>query len=88
MIALRTIAIFMIACSAICFAIAFERYYSAVATAKAIADRIEGVEYVAVKMPRASYVCGFTGVVLLIAGLRLLFESRHRVSSNDALLTE
>ena len=88
MISPRTVGIFMIACAAICLTIAIERYYSAVATAKAIAERLEGIEFASVEPPRVSYVCGFTGVILLVAGLRLLFESRHHSKSEEGLLTE
>lgn len=87
MISPRTIGVFMIGCGAILLTIAFERYYSVVQTAKAIAEQIEGVEFESVAMPTVSAVCGFAGVVLLAAGLRMLFESRHANKPDDGLLS-
>ena len=87
MVSIRTIAIFLIACSAIMFVIAFQKYYNAVETAKAIAGQIEGVEFEAVGMPVETSVCGFVGVLLLVAGARLLFESgRRRTKDEPSLL--
>ena len=77
MVSMRTIAIFLIACAAILFAIAIQKYYSAVETAKAVADQIQGVEFDSVALPIESNVCGFIGILMLVAGTKLLFESRH-----------
>ena len=88
MISKQTIAIFLIACSAILFVIAVQKYYNTVATAKAIADRIQGVEFESAAIPIETCVCGFAGVMLLVAGVMLLFESRrHRaVKENERSL--
>ena len=86
MVSIRTIAIFLIACSAILFVIAVQKYYNAVATAKAVADQIEGIEFESTALPIETSVCGFAGVMLLVAGLRLLFESRRAVKENEQSL--
>ena len=78
MVSLRTIAIFLIACSAILFVIAVQKYYNTIATAKAVADRIQGVEFESAAMPIETSVCGFAGVMLLVAGVTLFFESRRQ----------
>ena len=77
MISKRTIAIFLIACSAILFVIAVQKYYNTVATAKAIAERIQGVEFESAALPIQTSVCGLAGVMLLVAGVTLLFGSRR-----------
>lgn len=74
---LRSIGAFTLACSLICFIIAFERYQSAVRSAKAIAAAIDGVEFESTRLPTVSVVAGLAGVALLVAGVRLLFESRR-----------
>ena len=78
MVSMRTIAIFLIACSAILFVIAVQKYYSAIATAQAIAERIEEIEFESAGLPIETTVCGLAGVMLLVAGLRLLYESRRQ----------
>jgi len=83
MISMRTIAIFLIACSAILFVIAVQKYYNAVATAKAIAERIEGVEFESAGLPVETSVCGLAGVMLLVAGVALLFESRRQRAAKE-----
>ena len=77
MVSARTIGIFLIAAGAILFTVAMERYNSAVTTAKAIADQIEGMEFESVGMPLVSSVCGLAAIVLLVAGAKVLFDSRH-----------
>jgi putative Mn2+ efflux pump MntP len=71
---LRTIGVFALACSAICFIIAIERYYSAVKTAEEVAERM-GLELESIGTPTESLVSGFASVLLLIIGTRLVFES-------------
>lgn len=74
----------MIACGAICLTIAFERYYSAVQTAKAFADLFEGIEFSSVSIPMVSKVCGVAGVVMLVAGILLLFDTfKGKSEQND-----
>jgi len=75
---LRSTGIFAVACPVICFIIAIERYVSKVTTAKAIADQIEGFEFESVATPIETMVAGLAGVVLLIIGLRLTFESLRK----------
>lgn len=88
MVSFRTLGVFMIACGALLLTVAIERYYSAVQTAKAIAERLDGIEFESVALPNVSMVCGFAGVMLLIAGARMLFESRHssEPAADDRLL--
>jgi len=76
MVSIRTIAVFLIACSAILFVIAFQKYYNTVLTAQAIAEQIEGIEFESVGVPIETGVCGFVGVLLLVAGVKLLLDSR------------
>lgn len=83
MVSARTVGIFLIACGAILLTVALERYYSAVETAKAIADQLEGIEFNSVAMPWESSVCGLAAIVLLVAGARTLFESRHLDKPKD-----
>ncbi len=84
MVSMRTIAIFLIACSAILFVIAVQKYNNAIATAKAIADRIQGIEFESAGVPIETSVCGLAGVMLLVAGLILLLESfRQRGTKKD-----
>ena len=78
MISVRTIGVFLIACAAICLTIAAERYYSAVQTATAIAEQIEGVEFESASLPTVSIVCGLVGIVMLVAGVRLLIDALSR----------
>ena len=82
----RSIGVFAIACASICFIIAVERYYSAVATAKEFANRIEGVDFVSAGVPNATYLAGFAGVVLLVVGVMLLFEAWRKHSNRDELI--
>jgi len=44
MVSMRTIAVFLIACSAILLTIAIQKYVNAVKTAEAIAQHLDGVE--------------------------------------------
>ena len=77
MVSMRTIAVFLIACSAILLTIAIQKYLNAVETAEAIAEHLEGIEFESVSLPIESSVCGFVAVLMFVAGVRLLFESRH-----------
>jgi ABC-type Fe3+-siderophore transport system permease subunit len=85
---LRTIGIFLVACSALCFIIAIERYLTAVRTGKQIAATLKGVEFESVSTPLATIVCGVVGVALFVAGVRLLFESVRRSKVDDGMLKE
>jgi hypothetical protein len=85
---LRSIGALMLACSAICLIIAIQKYVNAVTTAKAIAEAIDGVEFESVALPIETKVCGLAGVVLLVSGVRLLFESfRRREKPVDGMLS-
>ena len=77
----------MLACSAICLIIAIQKHVNAVTTAKTIADSIDGVEFESVAMPIETKVCGLAGVILLVAGVKMLFESRQNRNPADGLLT-
>lgn len=83
MISMRTIAVFLIACSAILITIAIQKYSNAVATAKAVAEHLQGIELESVTMPIETTVCGFAGILMLVAGVRLLFESRHHSGKEE-----
>ena len=83
---LRTVGIFFVACSALCFIIATERYLTAVRTGKQVAAAIEGVEFESVSTPITTTVCGLLGVALLVAGVRLLFVSVRNTNLEDGLL--
>ena len=72
---IRSIGVFMIVCSVICVLIAYERYSTAKETAKAVAERLDGVEFVSVGWPTTSIFAATLGVVLLIAGLKCLADS-------------
>ncbi len=82
---LRTIGLFLLACSAICLVIAAERYQSAVQAAKKMMGPIEGFEVKSVSLPLVSSVCGLAGVVLFVAGVRLMFEQvkANRAAAKD-----
>ena len=81
----RTLGAFMIACAAICIIIAVQTYTNAVTTASAIAELIDGVEFESVEPPLVSYVTGICGVVLLVAGARVLFESTRKPKTDGLL---
>ncbi|MFK7765961.1 MAG: hypothetical protein AB8B55_01880 [Mariniblastus sp.] len=85
---LRTIGLFLLACSAICFIVAAERYQSAVEAAKKMMGPLEGFEVDSVSLPLVSSVCGLAGVVLFVAGVRLMFEQvkANRAKSKDGML--
>lgn len=82
----RTIGVFLIACSALCFIMAWERYRAAVREGQAIAEALGGVEFESVSVPLESIVGALIGVVLLVAGARLLVESFLRRSAPDGEL--
>ena len=84
MVSMRTIAVFLIACSAILLTIAVQKYLNAVETAEAIAEHLEGIEFESVSLPIESSVCGFFAILMFAAGVRLLFESRHHNKSDQA----
>jgi len=83
MISIRTIGVFMIVCAAICLTIAIERYYSAIQTAEALAEILDGIEFESVSMPTVTKVCGFVGILLLVGGLRMLFDSLRGQKDQD-----
>ena len=74
---LRSIGIFAIACSAICFIIAVERYVSTIKTAEEVASRM-GLELESVSTPIETLVGGLVGILLFIIGGRLLFEAMRK----------
>ena len=83
-----SIGAFLIACSAICLIIAIERYYSALATAKQVAEMLEGVEFESVGIPIESIVCGLAGGVMLVAGVILIAERNHEPDQTSGLISE
>ncbi len=72
---LRSIGAFLVTCSLICGLIAYERYVTAKTTAIAVAERLEGVEFVAVDWPLTTMVAGAIGIVLAVAGIKCLADS-------------
>ena len=86
---LRTIGAFMVVSAIICFVIAYDRYQNAWTTGKAIADQIEGFQFEGVTTPIETYVAGFAGVVLLVAGVRCFASWRaikKAATQEDGLL--
>jgi uncharacterized membrane protein len=83
---LRSTGVFLICCSAICLIVAVERYQSAVVTGRKIADQLEGIEFESVGIPLVSTVMGFVAIVFLVAGIRLLLESRKSKIQTEPLL--
>ncbi len=81
---LRTIGLFLLACSAICLMVAAERYQ---ATVKAAQEKFApiGLEVSSVSLPLVSSVCGLAGIVLFVAGVRLMFEQvkANRAAAKD-----
>lgn len=67
---LRSIGAFMVGCGILCLVVAYDKYVTAEATAKAVTERLEGVEFEAVGVPIESTVAGFIGVTLLVAGIQ------------------
>ncbi len=82
----RTTGLFLLACSGLCFIIAVERYMTAVRTGEAIAAAMKGVEFETVSMPIETKVCGLVGIALLVAGVRVLFESVGKSNKDDGML--
>lgn len=72
---LRSIGVFLITCAVICGLIAYERYSTAKTTAKAVAETLEGVEFVSVGLPLTTIVAGAIGLVLLVAGAKCISDS-------------
>lgn len=77
---LRSIGVFLITCAVICGLIAYERYSSATSTAKAVAETLEGVEFVSVGLPVTTIVAGVIGLVLLVAGTKCVADSFRKRS--------
>ena len=76
----------MMACSMICFLIAYERYVSAVATGRAIAEQLQGIEFVGVRTPKISLIALGLGVTLLVAGGSCWWQwYRGRQAKDDSL---
>jgi|GEM_PF-1631921 len=82
----RTIGVFLLACSVICFLIAWERYHSAVKTAREIARIITEIEYESVSTPIETTVSGLIGVALAVAGVVLIMEYIRGKNKPDDLL--
>lgn len=83
---LRTAGFFLLACSALCFIIAIERYLTEVRTGKQIAAALKEIEFESVSIPIETTVCGLVGISLFVAGARLLFDSVRKSRPNDGLL--
>lgn len=86
----RTLGVFLVACSALCFIMAWDRYQSAIREGKAIAEALKGIEFESVSAPVESIVGGLIGVVLLVAGARLIFDSiaQRKTVDNELLETD
>lgn len=82
----RSAGLFLLACAAICLIVAIQKYQSAVTTAKRIAEQFDGMEFESVATPQVSVVMGFVGAVLLVAGIRLLFEVPQPNPPTDDLI--
>jgi hypothetical protein len=78
---LRSIGVFLIVCSILCGLIAYERYRTARNTAMAVAEVIEGIEFVGVTPPLTTVVAGLLGVMLFVAGLKCVFDSSRQPDS-------
>lgn len=88
---LRSVGAFMIAASILCFLMAYERHATHVATAKAVMEQLDGIEFESVAYPVETYVCAFIGMVLLVAGVRCIGTwraTRQQESEEQPLLTE
>ena len=72
---LRSIGVFLITCAVICGLIAYERYATAKSTAIAVANSLEGVEFVAVDRPLTTMVAGAICIVLSVAGIKCVADS-------------
>jgi len=79
---------FLIACSGVCLIIAVERYYSALATAKQVAEMLEGVEFESVGIPIESTVCALAGGAMLVAGVILIAGPKPEPDQNSGLISE
>ncbi len=77
---LRSIGIFLLMCAAVCSLVAFERYNTARTTAIAVAEALDGVDFVSVEIPFTTKIATFLAVVLLVAGLRCLFEFKRKTA--------
>jgi hypothetical protein len=70
----RTVGVFLIGSASICFLIAWERYHSAVQTAKEVARALDGIEFESVSTPVETFVAGLLGVAMTVAGVVLIME--------------
>ncbi len=82
----RTVGVFLIGCAVICFLIAWERYYSAVQTAREIARVMPEIEFDSVLTPIETVVSGLLGVTLAVAGVVLIVEYFREKNKPDDLL--
>lgn len=82
----RPIGLLLLACSALCFVIATDTYLTDVRTGKAVMAALKGVKFESVPIPIETTVCGLVGIAMLVAGVRLLFESFRRSKAKDGLL--
>lgn len=65
----------MLVGSLFCLIVAADKYYSAILTARELAQQLPGVEFVSVDIPTVSLVCGTLGVMLLVASVILIAQS-------------
>ena len=70
----RTVGVFLIGSASICFLIAWERYHSAVQTAKEVARALDEIEFESVSTPVETFVAGLLGVAMTVAGVVLIME--------------
>lgn len=79
---LRSIGAFLIVASITCWVMAFDFYYRDVATAKEIAELLDGIEFESVQIRFESKVAGICGVVFAVAGIRCWFEFLRQKRKN------
>jgi hypothetical protein len=81
----RTVGVFLLGCAVVCFLIAWERYHSAVQTAKEIARVLKEIEFESVSTPVETIVSGLLGVAMTVAGLVLIAEYVRGKNKQDEL---
>lgn len=80
---LRSIGTLLVAAASLCGLIAYEKYRSAVVTAEAFSQAVDGIEFQAT-VPIEAWVAGFLAVLLATAGVRCLLEwNSNRHNSTD-----
>ncbi|MEM9941782.1 MAG: hypothetical protein AAF939_09340 [Planctomycetota bacterium] len=83
---IRSIGMTLFGGGLLCLLIAWDKYRSALETARLLVERLEGFELDSVAVPTTTWVMGFVGVVFTVAGLSCLIKwrSEQRSQSNSA----